>query len=57
VLPEHEENAMHAKSTIKIELTPEQKEQIQRLLGQKVTAVKLSLQELEERIAPSLTNN
>ena len=48
---------MTPKSTIKIELTPEQKEQIRKLTGQEVPAVRLALQQLEERLAPGLMSN
>ena len=57
VLPEHKENAMNTKSTIKIELTPEQKQQIEQLTGKQLSVVKLNLQALEERVAPALINN
>jgi hypothetical protein len=43
---------MNTRSTIQIELTPEQKAQIEQITGKQVPAVKLSLMELEERIAP-----
>jgi hypothetical protein len=48
---------MNTKSTIKIELTPEQKEQIRQLTGKQVPAVKLALEEIEERVAPAITAN
>jgi hypothetical protein len=48
---------MNTKPSIKIELTPEQKEQVQRLTGQEVPQVRLSLEALEERIAPALSRN
>jgi hypothetical protein len=40
------------KATIKIELTPEQREQIRRALGADVAELELTPEALEERIAP-----
>jgi hypothetical protein len=57
MLSEHKENAMNTKSTLKIELTPEQTEQIRQLTDKDVAAVKLSPEALEERVAPSLSTN
>ena len=59
LLSEHKENAMNTKSTsmLKIELTPEQKQQIEQITGRQVPAVKLNLEVLEARVAPALTNN
>jgi hypothetical protein len=45
------------KPAIRIELTPEQKEQIRKATGKEVTAVKLQADVLEERIAPGLDPN
>jgi hypothetical protein len=42
------------KQTIRIELTPEQKEQVQRAIGKEVPALQLTPEELEERAAPRL---
>jgi hypothetical protein len=52
VLPEHKENAMNTKSTLKIELTPEQKQQTEQMTGKQIPAVKLNLETLEERVVP-----
>ena len=43
---------MNPKSTIKIELTPEQKAKVRNATGKDAEAVELSVEELEERIAP-----
>lgn len=37
---------------IRIELTPEQKDQVRKATGKDAEAVELSVQELEDRIAP-----
>jgi hypothetical protein len=42
-----------SKGTVKIELTPEQREQIKRATGKEVSEVELTPQALEERIAPT----
>lgn len=42
---------------ITIELTPEQREQLEKKTGKQLTAVKLNLQELEARIGPRLVAN
>ena len=39
--------------TVRLELTPEQKDLIKKQTGKEADAVELSVQELEERIAPS----
>ena len=41
------------KEQFRINLTPEQKAQIQSATGKEAEAVELSVEELEERIAPS----
>jgi hypothetical protein len=40
------------KDTVRIELTEEQKQQLQETTGQDASAIEFSVQELEERIAP-----
>ena len=40
------------KSPFRIELTPEQKDQVRSATGKDAEAVELSVEELEERIAP-----
>lgn len=46
------------KDQFRIELTPEQKAQVRNATGKEAEAVELSVEELEERIAPgSLTLN
>jgi uncharacterized small protein (DUF1192 family) len=41
-----------SKEQVRINLTPEQKAQVQRATGKDADAVELSVEELEERIAP-----
>lgn len=41
------------KDQIRLELTPEQKEQVRNATGKDAEAVELSVEELEERIAPA----
>jgi hypothetical protein len=43
---------MTSKGQFRIELTPEQKAQIRNATGKDAEAVELSVEELEERIAP-----
>jgi hypothetical protein len=43
---------MTERSTLKIELLPEQREQIRRAVAQEPPAMKLALEALEDRIAP-----
>jgi hypothetical protein len=40
------------KEIVRIDLTPEQKQQIKKEIGKEVDAVELTAKELEERIAP-----
>jgi uncharacterized small protein (DUF1192 family) len=42
-----------SKDQIRIELTPEQKAQVRTATGKDAEAVELSVEELEERIAPT----
>ena len=42
-----------SKEQFRIDLTPEQKDQIRNATGKDAEAVELSVEELEERIAPS----
>jgi len=42
------------KDPIRIELTPAQKEQVRKATGKDAEAVELSVEELEDRIAPSV---
>ena len=44
----------NSKGQFRIELTPEQKAQIRAATGKDATAVELSVEELEERIAPTV---
>lgn len=44
---------MNSKGQVRIELTPEQKDKIRGVTGKDADAVELSVEELEERIAPS----
>ena len=43
---------MDTSRTFRITLTPEQKEQVRQATGQEAEVVELSIEELEERIAP-----
>jgi uncharacterized protein YaaN involved in tellurite resistance len=45
------------KKDIKIELTPEQKEQLEKETGKQVSEVKLCPNELEARVAPRVVFN
>lgn len=45
------------KKTIRIDLTEEQQAQVKNQSGIEVPAIELTLQELEERIAPSISMN
>jgi hypothetical protein len=44
---------MASKGQFRIELTPEQKAQVRNATGKDAEAVELSVEELEERIAPA----
>jgi uncharacterized small protein (DUF1192 family) len=46
---------MATPGTFRIALTPEQKEQVRRATGKDAEAIELSVEELEERIAPATT--
>ena len=48
---------MTEKPSIKITLTPEQKEQVKDQTGKDVTGVKLNLEELEARVPPGIVLN
>ena len=49
----HSEGTMDSsKSQFRIELTPEQKDKVRSATGKDAEAVELSVEELEERIAP-----
>ena len=39
---------------VRLELTPEQKEQVRNSIGREADAIELSARELEERIAPMI---
>ncbi len=43
---------MGTSSDFRITLTPEQKEQVRKATGKEAEAIELSVEELEERIAP-----
>jgi len=45
------------KEHLRIQLTPEQKSQIKNATGKEAEAVELSVEELEERIAPAARGN
>ena len=46
----------NAKDSIRIDLTPEQKNAIRKATGKDAEAVELSVEELEARIAPTTLN-
>jgi uncharacterized small protein (DUF1192 family) len=46
----------NSKEQFRIELTPEQKTQVRHATGKDAEAVELSVEELEERIAPAKLN-
>ncbi len=43
---------MSRSDTFRISLTPEQKEQVRKATGKEANTIELSVEELEERIAP-----
>jgi uncharacterized small protein (DUF1192 family) len=43
---------MKSSENLRLTLTPEQKEQVRKVTGKEAEAVELSVEELEERIAP-----
>lgn len=43
--------------TVRIELTPDQKETVKAAVGRDAAAIKLTVKELEARIAPALAAN
>ena len=43
---------MSDSATFRMTLTPEQKEQVRKTTGKEAEAIELSVEELEERIAP-----
>jgi uncharacterized small protein (DUF1192 family) len=43
---------MNAKESFRMTLTPEQKEQVRQATGKEADVLELSVEELEERIAP-----
>ena len=45
---------MSATNNFRMTLTPEQKEQIRKVTGKDAEAIELSVEELEERIAPAM---
>jgi uncharacterized small protein (DUF1192 family) len=47
---------MTTRPNIRITLTPEQKEEVRKATGKEANAVELSVEELEERIAPLTLN-
>jgi hypothetical protein len=44
---------MATSATFRLTLTPEQKEQVRKTTGKEAEAIELSVEELEERIAPA----
>jgi hypothetical protein len=47
-----QEQTMASSDTFRMVLTPEQKEQVRKTTGKDAEAIELSVEELEERIAP-----
>jgi len=45
------------KEVVRLELTKDQREQVKRVTGRDSVAIQMSVEELEERIAPGWTNN
>lgn len=45
----------HEKAPIALKLTPEQKEQVRQATGKTSDTLEMSIEELEERIAPSIS--
>jgi hypothetical protein len=45
------------KDLVRFDLSPEQRERIKRLTGRDSEALELTVEELEERIAPRLSSN
>jgi hypothetical protein len=50
-------STMDTTSNFRLTLTPEQKEQIRKATGKDAEVLELSVEELEERIAPATTMN
>lgn len=46
---------MATSSDFRMTLTPEQKEQVRKATGKEAEAIELSVEELEERIAPAVS--
>lgn len=47
----------HEKQIVRIDLTSAQQEQVKTVTGREGAAIELTIQELEERIAPRLAGN
>ena len=45
---------MSAQGTFTMKLTPEQKEEVRKVTGKDAEVIELSVEELEERIAPAM---
>jgi hypothetical protein len=50
-------SAHDPKQVIRIDLTPNQRDQVRSATGRESEALELTIQELEERIAPRIMNN
>jgi hypothetical protein len=48
---------MDTRPNFRLALTPEQKDQIRKATGKEVESIELSVEELEERIAPATRGN
>ena len=50
-------SAQNEKAVVRIDLTPEQQDRIKAATGKNIEALQMSPEDLEQRIAPSLTSN
>ena len=48
---------MATEGTFRMTLTPEQKDQVRKVTGKDAEVIELSVEELEERIAPAMRRN
>ncbi|HTI63745.1 MAG TPA: hypothetical protein VL524_09535 [Gemmatimonadaceae bacterium] len=51
------ERPSESERTVRIDLSPEQTQHLRATTGLEVTAIELTLQELEQRIAPRIATN
>jgi hypothetical protein len=48
------ESKSESKGTVRLALTPEQQDQVRQATGKRADTLEMSIEELEERIAPAL---